>query len=137
MSGGESVVMEQSKEKHKDKDGLEGWYVLSGAEAGMQRGPQWDTPWESCTRPSRDPAMGAWALGVGRWTSTLCSMQQPVILRSHWSHSTMGDHVTDEDGQLEQLVDRLRFEDEPGPLTRQLQTRASDLRNGEAAPNGF
>ncbi|RSH91390.1 hypothetical protein EHS25_009689 [Saitozyma podzolica] len=41
----------------------------------------------------------------------------------------MGDHVTDEDGQLEQLVDRLRFEDEPGPLTRQLQTRASDLRN--------
>jgi hypothetical protein len=46
----------------------------------------------------------------------------------------MGDHVTDEDGQLEQLLDRLRVEDEPGPLTRQLEVRASELRDGEGAP---
>lgn len=64
-------------------------------------------------------------------------MQQIVTLPSHWSQTTMGDTVTDEDGQLEQLVHRLRVDDEAGPLTSQLQIRASDLRDGEPAPDAF
>lgn len=80
-------------------------------------------------------------LGVAYvYVQVLCSgttLSNGLIPHSHWSHSTMGDHVTDEDGQLEQLLDRLRVEDEPGPLTRQLEVRASELRDGEGAPNGF